>query len=768
MPAHSYRYPVDKLFTGSSLGNVDTFLRLTPQTDIAGLWSARDNQYYCGRFVAHAYLHGERATPLETTFSAARQETTFLCGPLRIVKQVFLAMRDEPLQVVRMIVSAENPTDEPVDVAIMCDIHYPAFVWPGSYKVPDQPQRNKRVESRELDGLIVSSTAGRSQEVRVFGASVEAISTYVTDRGFSRTYRMPVPARSSASASLSMAISDQGEADALVAYRGARPAAEALADAEAFYESVRQTGYLRTPDPLINRAIDWAKINTVRVQHHFRAGYGFTNDPSQDIVVIRDAAWYVLGSDYLTPEFSKKMLDLVARYGIEDGGKITEFIVACADPPLKSDYDLNINDDTPLIVAAVYHHYAVTADRASLLRYWPMVRGACDWILSQIQGGLVHAHSQEANVWGISGWRNVIPQSQISGAVTEINVECSYALRLAAELADFLGHQDLGREYAAAAEQLKQTINRRLVSSKTGLYLLNIDPEGEEHHDLTGDQIFAVLFGVADGDRKRKILDKLHTPEFWTPFGVRTVGKLQEESDPDHGVQLLGGVWPNLTAWVAYCSKSYSPRRLVSGMRNIWKISEIANPKAYQNVVPGHFPERLSGQTFKSRGMAMSPWMPPTYLWLGYEGLLGLEPTLSGLRVNPHLPEDWKWLGVKGVPVLGSTLTCFYYRRTLYSTMDVSSRSRCVTFDEDVSRFVECDAPFCVALRDAGKTIVFIGADDGGSFRLAIDAPITPNRLELTIDLRPGDCRLLTFPAGKAAQPHENGSRHEEAALRRA
>jgi hypothetical protein len=742
VPAFAYRYAVDKLLTGASFGNLTEFVKLTPQTDVASLWSARDNQFYCGRWVTHMYVGGERAVPLETTHAQAYQETSYRCGALGVRKRAFVPMT-EPLAVLYVIVTFDNPTSDAVDAAVICDVHYPAFVWPGNYKVPDQAQRNKRVTNREQDGLIVSPTIGRPQEVRVFGGTAEPVSTYVSDRGFSRTYRVSVPPAGSTSVAFAMFISNEGEQAALQAYATLPPAQTAFESADAFYEKLLQTGYIGTPDALINRAVDWAKINTVRVQHRYPAGYGFTNDPSQDIVVVRDAAWYALGSDYITPDFSRGLFELIARYGIEPGGKVTEYIMACADPPVKTDYDLNINDDTPLIVCAIYHHYSVTHHRATLERLWPVVRGACEWILSQIQDGLIFAHSLEANVWGISGWRNIIPQSQISGAVTEINVECARALRLASSLARIMGEQETADRYRAASEQLKETINRRLVSDKTGLYLLNIDPEGVPHHDITGDQIFPVLFAVADEERKRKILDLLYTPEFWTPFGVRTVGRKQQEYDPDHGVQLLGGIWPNLTAWVAYCSKSYSPRRMVSAMRNIWKISEVENPKAYQNVMPGMFPERLSGETFKSRGMAMSPWMPPTYLWLAYEGPLGLEPSPDGLHINPHLPGEWKWVGVRDLPVMGTTLSCFYYRRTLYASIPVASRSHCLIFHEDVSRFVECDAPFYVALSDDHQVAIFVGTDRDGTFNLRLGADVGGREVRETMTLRAGDGRLL-------------------------
>jgi len=749
LPGSAYRYPVDKLLTGASLGNLATFLKLTPQSDVASLWSALDNQFYCGRWVTHVFVNGERGIPEETTHAAAYQETSYACGPLRARKRTFVPMRGDQLQVVYVTIELDNPTSDPHTAAVMCDVHYPAFVWPGSYKVPDQAQRNKRVTHKEFNGYILSSTIGRDHELRIFGGDAEPVSTYVSDRGFSRTYSVVVPPGSSVRASFAMGISNAGEHAAVAAYRSLPHAQEALKESESYYEALLNIGYLRTPDALINRAIDWSKINTVRVQHRFPAGFGFTNDPSQDIVVVRDAAWYVLGSDYLTPQFSEKLFDLIATHGIESGGKVTEYIMACTDPPFKSDYDLNINDDTPLIACAAYHHYSVTHNRAALERHWPMVQGACDWIMSQMRGGLIMAHSQEANVWGISGWRNIIPQSQISGAVTEINAECARALRLASHLARVLGLAEIADRYRKAGDDLKETINRKLISEKTGLYVLNVDPEGQAHHDITGDQIFPVLFAVADEERKHKILDMLYSPEFWTPFGVRTVGKHQQEYDPDHGLNLLGGIWPNLTAWVAYSSKSYSPRRLVSGMRNIWKISEVENPKAYHNVVPGLFPERLSGETFKSRGMAMSPWMPPTYLWLAYEGLLGFEPSPDGLRINPHVPQDWKWIGVRNVPIMGTTLSCFYYRRTLYSSIPVASSGDCVVMDEDVTRHIESDAPFSLALADERQALVFVGTDRAGAFELRIKPPLVDEPETHSITLNAGDARLIRLRVGK-------------------
>jgi glycogen debranching enzyme len=331
--------------------------------------------------------------------------------------------------------------------------------------------------------------------------------------------------------------------------------------------------------------------------------------------------------------------------------------------------------------------------------------------------------------------------------VTEINAVCVFALRIAGRMALLMGDDDDERRFSQAAGELSNAINEKLVSDVTGLYVLNIDPDGTRHDLVTGDQIFPVMFGVAGPERKRKILERLFQPDFWTPYGVRTVSNLEEGYDPDYGVHLLGGVWPNLTAWVGYSSKGTSPRRLVSAMRNIWKISEVENPKAYYNVVPGEFPERLSGDTFKSRGMAMSPWMPPTYVWLAYEGLLGFEPRVEGLRVNPHLPDDWSWVGARDVPVMGGKLSFFYYRRRLHSTMAVGSRSKSRVYDEDVTRHVDCDAPFYVALRHGTDISVFLGTDEAGTFSAVVRPPLVDSELRLSVALREGAGKLFALRA---------------------
>ena len=218
------------------------------------------------------------------------------------------------------------------------------------------------------------------------------------------------------------------------------------------------------------------------------------------------------------------------------------------------------------------------------------MRNAADWILKQKLGGLIYCSSEESNVWGICSWRNIIPGYTLTGAVTEINAECYKALRCAAELAAVLGEADDAARFDKEADELREAINAKLLSGKTGLYLLNIDTQGEAHHDLTGDLIFPAMLGVADPETERRILDVLYTPMFWTPYGMRTVAVGEHNYDPEFGIRLVGGIWPNLTVWVSYANRKLYPDRLVEGMRNAYRICEVPEPKKFKNLGPRRVP----------------------------------------------------------------------------------------------------------------------------------------------------------------------------------
>jgi hypothetical protein len=769
-----YRYPVERLWSGGSYGNMGCFARTDRLSNLDGLWHAGTNEWLCGRLDLRVEANGNSLSAHETSFYPGHQTTTLTSDGLRAEKSVFVpyggvtASEDEAIFYTVLRLQATQP----VEVRVACDIRWPAVVSATQTKQPERHHTQRRVRQWTEGPLLWAQTVsfrvdrwdtvlGNADEVRVL-LGPEETDAQRLETTFSE------PGRARLLYSLNLAAGEEGYlpfvlvagtdgVDSLRERLGRLPGwREALAGTVAAYDEVLGTALIVTPDARINRGLQWAKANTVRVQHRYRHGAAFTNDPPQDIVVVRDCAWYGLGADWLTPDFTEAMYALIMEYGIHDGGKLTEYIHA--DTGQREDYALNINDDTPLFVMGALHHYAVSGDIPFLQRVYPVVRQACDWILAQRRAngdgnGLVWCTAEGADVWGNATWRNIIPGYRLAGAVTEINALCHAALLAGADLAHAAGEEGDAARWTEAAQELRTAINAQL-STADGLYLLNKDEDGA-NNTRTADLVFPLLGGVADPSHIRRILDLLYGKPFYTPYGIHTVARDEAEYHPDFGFGLMGGLWPNLTAWVAYAGRQLYPDRLVEMLAAIYALCEMEDPRAAGHAVPGEFPEWFDGETWHSRGMAMSPWMPPTYLWLGVEGLAGVTPTgesLASLSVAPNLPAHWGWLMVRNLPYQGGRISFFVQDGHLHTTYPVSSALPQAVYSRDVTDEVEVEGGVLVmALEGDTGTAILVAAPQ----ETAAEGIMRFRGLTQTVSLAAGAATLMNRGQGSGARDQQ-------------
>ena len=316
---------------------------------------------------------GQRVKPSRTEFAPEYQRTRYVADGVTISKTVFVPVFGEQIDIVFVIVEAHNGGKEPQTLGVSGDIRYPEFGWAEYVKFPDPFQRSKRVNSEQSQTLVISRTKGKENEVRVIGGGIAIAEARMDDQGASLVFE-PVVLQPDQSVTLpfAMAISPNGAEEALMTLAQIEHHRDIFYQTQEYFgRVVVNTCQVATPDPVINRAVAWAKVNSFRQRTKYPIGYGFTNDPPQDVVVVRDAAWFVFGSDYFLPDFSRDMLSLVQQYGVEEGGKLTEYINCCECPPYHYDYDLNINDDTPLFIYAVHHHYCATKNDQFLRDFYP-------------------------------------------------------------------------------------------------------------------------------------------------------------------------------------------------------------------------------------------------------------------------------------------------------------------------------------------------------------------------------------------------------------
>lgn len=468
-----------------------------------------------------------------------------------------------------------------------------------------------------------------------------------------------------------------------------------------------------TPDATINAGGAWAKANMIRVLARYPKGQTFTNDPGRSSnVVTRDVIWFTYGCDHFMPDASREMLDRLGETQY-DSGKMPEYYNARTGE--RDDYGLNINDGTPLYVLGVNHHARSTGDMDWLERTYERVASACRYILSQRDDrGLVYCDSEDVGERGILSWRNVISGYQISGAVTEINAECAAALRAMGHMAENVGRDDEGRHFREASEELTESLNRNLLDPERKLYLLNIDPQGRRHTDVTADEVFPVLFRVTDEAVAYRIIRRLNAPDFWTEAGLRTTSKLDPLYDPSRYVGLIGGVWPGLTWWYAFAAARYHPEFMVRALHASF-AHYARNPRVY-NTVPGQFSEWFDGESLINRGMRLSPWEPPRFLWAAVEGVAGLVVLPGEPKINPLLPDEWKWTACHRVCYHGRNVSAFCGRMQgrlhVFGDFAFETDGPGEQFQRSVTDQLRLDTPglHALAFADDDRVLVAIGS----------------------------------------------------------
>jgi hypothetical protein len=257
-------------------------------------------------------------------------------------------------------------------------------------------------------------------------------------------------------------------------------------------------------------------------------------------------------------------------------------------------------------------------------------------------------------------------------------------------LSAVVGDNERWSKYSREAQALREAMMQFLFNDDTGAFVLNYDQQQNYQDNFTADEIFPVLFNVAEADRRREILGRLCEADFETPVGIRTISTADAWYFPSHGFGLLGGVWPDLTLWFAVAlAHNGSPDAAARWLETIYDTMEAG---AVRNTVPGEFCEWFDGGSLTNRGMYLSPWTSAKYLWAVAETIGGL----NGYRTSgrPHLVplriKNWQWSAAARVQWGGRSCTYVidFERNQIYADMRELSADEpfvCLYAGRDVS-----------------------------------------------------------------------------------
>ena len=782
----SYHVPANRLGMGSSLGNSALWVNTKNSGDIERIFCVATGKTLVGSFSVRYGLVGRPLRYLwlgreqdsnekpYTPLDATQAEVTFDIHPAYQRRRFTLAAALNVRETVFLsLLARDRAQSDPPVLYYLIEIENAAA---RNHKLRTTGFARLRGETPDdvtaeydpsLQGLVATNS-GSGKPTRIL-ACTQAPVAYETSFDFGHVYdvaqlralRNSCDARGDILGALQVEIDlepgerrlfafeigvyDDEPDEARAAHKAIAPGFDALEIAIAHLEDTIHRSEVITPDPVINDGAVWSKANMRRVMAKYPTGWLFTNDPGNTSnVVCRDCAWFVVGNNYFMPEFSRSLLDKWAALQYSDG-KLPEFVDALTDEP--QDDGLNINDDTPLYVMAANHYYRATGDLDWLRRIYPSLAKAGRHIVSQMdQRDLVYcsANDPRGDVWAIASWRNIIPNYSINGAVTEINAECVAALRYLARLAEHIPGNDADAEYFTAySRRIREAMAKHLVNPDNGMFYLNIGVRGEAHTDLTGDEVFPVMFGACDEETSFRIISRLNAPDFWTSAGLRTASKLDPRYDPAAYSGLIGGVWPGLTWWYAFAAAPFHPEFMVKALRS--SFEHYAEDPCRYNTVPGQFSEWFDGESLVNRGMRLSPWEPPRFLWAAIEGICGFTLTGELPQIQPLVPEDWTWLALRRVPYHNEEISYFAVRAhdgfRIYATCEIDTNHPHSVYLADASDDIPIfsrDARV-VAFQREDETILLVGnvtttfvnvpvdlsaiLAAGAKYRLSVDNP---------------------------------------------
>ncbi|MDP9110362.1 MAG: hypothetical protein M3M96_01830 [Candidatus Eremiobacteraeota bacterium] len=771
----AYVLSEDETPYGLLLGNFKTFAQSTAKGGVRGLWDADTDQIIFG---THQIAY--RLRDLEHTFfpHQIRREFTFL--PYAQISEFTLADR---IHVTEAFYVPHGPRNDRtvsfvVDLTLYNsgsqDVEIGIFPWAllVGQRFYGEPEHEVRAF---VDGPFICSQNQQSGAERWWGGSREPhaaiiglreqvllknmrggslrpdqhldevtpqLAEYVSRRIFgAMEYRINVAPGARESLRLAVVYHKDGRERSRPVLEQLLRDPKALHDTQRYFSHKLADARFMTPSPEISRGVVWAKANMLRVIKEYPHGWGSTNSPPSDILVSRDTSWFVHGFDYFLPQFSRDAIEVFNRF-VEESGEMIEYVRGVSG--FKTSYDLNINDDTPLHIIAVLHHYNATLDDAWVRKVFPLICKIADYMLTQRdKNGLLFCRAGGVDMFGISSWRNIIPYYTLDGAVTEINAEGVFALEAAAMLAAVVGDNDRWKLYSGEAQRLREAMMQYLFNEDTGGFVLNYDQDQNYQDNFTADEVFPVLFNVAGAEERRAILRRLGEADFLTPVGLRTISTADSWYFPSHGFGLLGGVWPDLTLWFAVAlARNGMTDAAVHWLQVIYETMEAGSSR---NTVPGEFGEWFDGGSLTNRGMYLSPWTGAKYLWAVAETVGGLDGYRTSGR--PHLaplrPHGWKWVAAARVHWGGRR--CTYVidleQNTIYADMPELSAEEpfvCIFAGRDVSEEVTTSP-------------VEVGAvafeDENGSVRLFL-CNANDHARNVSIEFR-GIVERVPLPAGQ-------------------
>jgi len=382
---------------------------------------------------------------------------------------------------------------------------------------------------------------------------------------------------------------------------------ELIANAEGLYYDKRlwasralaSTASVETPDPELDLALEWAKINLEeqRVCNPdlgcgFVAGWGLSRNgtrPGFGWFFGGDAAINTFAMDALGQwDLVAEELAFLARHQRADGKITHEISQAAAHIDWFDTYPYAYYhaDTTPYWMLALYEYWRASGDDELVRELWPAYRRAWAWCLTaETDGdGIIENTVGGLGAVEVGGLGEAIHQDIYLAAVWVAALEGTRVL------AEHVGDGEIGEVATRLAPQARETLNEVYWRETEGHHAFGILSGGSTNDNLTVWPATAAAFGLFDDERARFTLARMAGDRVSSDWGAHM---LSTESDLYDPLQYnMGTVWPFVTGFAAWAQYRY--RRPWAGFHLMDAVKQMTFDWAL-----GRHPELLSGSFYQ-------------------------------------------------------------------------------------------------------------------------------------------------------------------------
>jgi glycogen debranching enzyme len=318
-------------------------------------------------------------------------------------------------------------------------------------------------------------------------------------------------------------------------------------------------------------------------------------------------------------------------------------------------------DAPPLFVLLLGEYFKRTGDIDTVRGLWPNVEAALRWIDTFGDGdgdGFIEYHRKNADGLVNQGWKDshdaIFHEDGRTAegpiALCEVQAYVYGAKRHAAILASALGHSATAVALSMQADRLREQFEAAFWCDDLSIYALALDGAKRPCRVISSNAGHALLTGIADPARARRVADTLLDKACFSGWGVRTVARSAARYNPVSYHN--GSVWPHDNAVIALGLARYGLKPGVLRIfQGLFEAASYMDLRRLPELFCGFAWRQLTAPTLYPVACAPQAWASATVFAL-VQASLGLSFDHGGDEIRfdqPALPEFLDELHLRGL-----------------------------------------------------------------------------------------------------------------------